>query len=152
MTKIFMPPLDSRWRFKADWEPPAAFINRHDNEKTIHGDDFSSFYQRFIKSDPNPGHSSPGYEAWNKRYDDTRKAEREARGLPKFEAGTVIIFDRYHVSHSGSHAITVRVLAAPDLLLTPKKQGGKMTGHGRLYFFLEELNTLPELELVTNLN
>lgn len=145
----FAPPLDSQWRLTLDWTPSAAFMDNRENSKTLFDDDFSTRWREFNKIKPHPGHTSPGYEQWSKDYDDYCKTKRASRSTPKFEAGTVIVFDRYHVSHSGDHAITIRILAAPDPLLHPKKLKGLMKGPGRLYLKVSDLNSLPPLEQVT---
>lgn len=151
MAKIFLAPLDSRWRLVHDWTPSQMFLNDHDNQETMTGDTFSSFYQRYNKGDPNPGHGKPDYEDWNRRFDAARKESIASYGfdgvMPK---GTIIQIERYHVSRSGENQITIKVLLSPSKFLTPKKQKGVMRGAGRLYFRLDDFNTLPELEEFTD--
>lgn len=143
--KIMIPPLDSQWRLKADWQVPMSFLDRYDNEEmrknfgiNIHPYDWPEY--------PDP---RPTYGWWDdaKRERFNEWKEEQIKANPALmPAGTVIVFDRYHASHSGDHAITVRVLTSPNLLITPKKMGGKGKGKMRCYFHIEELNTMPEVE------
>lgn len=99
-----------------------------------------------------PEYAERGTNAWGawddarrERYNKWQEAQLAANPVV-FPKGTIIVFDRYHVSHSGTEAITVRVLGSPEPRLVTKKNGGKGKGKMRVYFRVHELNTLPELE------
>ncbi|MET0375932.1 MAG: hypothetical protein ABW128_16960 [Rhizorhabdus sp.] len=147
MTKIFAPPLDTIWRLLDLWDPPESFMDRADNDETLYGEK-GYYFKEFEAETGMKVIGVPPLTLWVPHFKQWTADRRLKRGLPQFKTGTVITFDRYHISHSGDHAITLRVLASPDPLLTPRKQGGKMRGAGRLYFKVEELNTLPDMEQV----
>ena len=147
--QFFVPPLDTAWRFTKDWAAPQSFLDRHDNQETLKGTTFMKQWAAYCKIEQYPGYNTPGYADWLKNFNAWREEQEQARGFPQFLSGTVVVFDRYHVSHSGDHAITLRVLASPDPLLTPKKLKGKMTGAGRIYLKIDELNTFPPMEQAT---
>jgi hypothetical protein len=148
---FFLPPLNSRWRFAADWAPPQRFLDYPDNAATIHAETAANYvlWQRAtgLRTSHFDAHGPGGWLEQSKNW---AAAKRRERGTPEFLRGTVLQIERYHVSRSGEDQITVKVLAAPDLRLSPKKHGGKMVGTARLYMRLEDFNTLPEMEDVTD--
>lgn len=148
--KIFLPPLDSWIRLGADWPASSHFLNYFDNELTLYGENHSKAWDRFKKIDPPPPHMSPAWDAWYARFGAYREASKAARTLAAIPKGTIFQIERYHVSRSGENQITVKMVASPNMQLHPEKQGGKLAGPGRLYFRLEEFNTLPEIEEITN--
>ena len=152
MTKIFAPPLDTMWRFLDDWTSPPAFMERRDNFETLHGEKGYMIPEWKKATGDNTDGESQGPNGWVARMNAWQDEQRRLRGVPQFVAGTIVVFDRYHISHSGDHAITLRVLISPEPLLTPRKQGGKMKGAGRIYLKVDELNTFPELEEVNDLS
>jgi hypothetical protein len=142
--KAFLPPLDSQWRLAEDWASSDRFKNDSDNEETLWSQPKYNF-DAFTKA---TGISTVGAgSTWVEAYHEWRKSEREARGFDgNLPSGTVLQIERYHVSRSGENQITVKVVASPSQFLTPKKLKGQMRGAGRLYFNLDDFNTLPELE------
>jgi hypothetical protein len=149
MTKIFLPPLDSRWRLLGDYATDDRF-RAGDNAETMTGDTFSTFYHRFTKSDPNPGHTTPEYAAWEERYTEAKRLTLAEYGFDGvIPAGTLLQIERYHISRSGTNQVTTKVLLSPSKFLTPKKHKGVMRGSGRLYFTLDQFNLLPDLEPFT---
>jgi hypothetical protein len=152
MAKIFLPPLDSRWRLVHDWTPSEAFFADFDNKETLWGTEKYGDYNRFteetgISTDGDAG----GPDGWVAKMQLWEKQKRIERGFyGTIPAGTIIQIERYHVSRSGENQITIKVLLSPSKFLTPKKQKGVMRGAGRLYFRLDDFNTLPELEEFTD--
>lgn len=140
---LWMPPLDTKIRLLTDVSIPAHILTKgYDNPIPVS-----------LDKDLHP-HAWPGYATMpNGPWDDTKRAEyalwvaEQSEGVV-FPAGTVFVFDRYHVSHSGSEEITLRILFSPDPLLSPKKQGGKLKGTGRVYFTTADLNTFNDVEIV----
>lgn len=152
---IFLPPLDSQWRFGADWTPTGEFLSSSYNEETLWG--WSGRYSGSIEAwkkatgdNTNDDAHAPG--GWLDRLRTWEAKFKEEYGTPEFVAGTIFQMERYHISRSGEDQITVKVLLSPDKRLTPKKQGGIMRGAGRLYFSLAQFNTLPDLEQVHDLS
>lgn len=153
--KIAIPPLDSQWRLLGDWPVPLTFLNRYDNVemKKNFGVEIDNLDWPEYRNGLGPNETYHAY-GWRQadptRYDRCREWQQEQlRNMdspPCLPKGTVIVFDRYHASHSGDHAITVRVLTSPNLLITPKKMGGKGKGKMRCYFHISELNSMPEVE------
>lgn len=152
--QIMIPPLDSQWRLKDDWQVPLSFFDRYDNAeiKKNFGLDYLDAHEwPEYKNSLSGNESYHAYSWWDQdpgrreRFAEWKK-EKVKDNPPMFPKGTVIVFDRYHASHSGDHAITVRVLTSPNLLITPKKMGGKGKGKMRCYFHINELNSMPEIE------
>jgi len=140
--KAFLPPLDSVWRFTYNWTPPERFLKLYDNRETLFG--YKSLIEAWEKATGDK--TAPGEERV-KRFHAWEDAHVKA-DPPQFLVGTVIRFERYHVSRSGEDCITIMMVAAPDERINPKKNGGKMKGKGRLYLTLAGLNTLPVMEEV----
>lgn len=143
--KIFLPPLDTVWRLLDDWTPPASFSNygNWDFFRTYgaqHGRWTEITGRQVVDPDETP-------EQYSERWNASLAADMLAHDV-RFPKGTVVVFDRYHVSHSGSEEITLRVLASPDQRINPKKQGGKLKGKGRFYVTVLHINAFPEVEQV----
>lgn len=139
--KIFLPPLDSKWRLLADWTPPPGVLSRHDNEETLFATSHHIRWEAYTKANPyNPS------DAWNEAWRQYAIDVKAAHGTPEFVSGTVFSMERYHASRSGHEQLTIKLLASPCPLLNPRKLGGRMRGAGRLYLTLQDINTMPELE------
>lgn len=141
--RIFLPPLDSRWRLEHDFVPDDRFKADRDNEETLWGEPKYNF-DAFTAD---TGISTDS-QAWVNAYHDWKAKKRVERGFDgTLPAGTIIQIERYHVSRSGENQITIKVLLSPSKFLTPKKQKGVMRGAGRLYFRLEQFNLLGQIEV-----
>lgn len=144
--KIFAPPLDTAWRLTADWTAPKALVDRYGNDEfvfNITGDLTIPAWEK------ETGDVTNG--PWTTRFHEWKASKELAADPIRLPKGTVIVFDRYHISHSGDHAITCRVLASPELRFVNKKNGGKGKGKMRFYLHVEELNTFPPVEQVDDI-
>ena len=138
----FMPPLNSKWRLTRDVELPTSFLKRYANQDLVdHRYALKTVHQWLDE----PGNRTTDQE-WIKNWHAFDATQRPETFL--IPAGTVVSFNRYHASNSGDVQMTLQFIASPDLMLTPKKQGGKGKGHMRFYVNLDEFNSLGELEYV----
>ena len=129
----FLPPLDSMWRLTQDSASLTETVNSYYNW------DFG----RMLRAQEDRG-KNEDYAAFLDRT--VRKPGAAPDVLP---AGTVIVFDRYHVSRSGEDQITIRIFASPNLNITPRKQGGKGKGKMQVYLSLADINGLGPLDPFT---
>lgn len=149
--RIFLPPIDSRWRLVHDFVPDDAFKNNNDNVETLWGEAKYNFSDWEKATGDNTKGDSSGPNGWVARYHAWQASERINRGFDgTLPAGTILQIERYHISRSGENQITVKVLISPSKFLTPKKHKGVMRGAGRLYFSLGQFNLLGEVEEFTD--
>lgn len=142
---IFIPPLDTVVKLLRDVPIRRTLLTDYDSEigPSMFPDVPLTAHQ-WLKHH-HPKHTG----AWSQAMRDDHDAYIKGKiGTPVFPAGTVFVFDRYHVSHSGTEQITVRLLASPDPRLTPRKAGGTLKGKGRLYLTVKDLNTFGEVEIL----
>jgi hypothetical protein len=124
MSKLFIPPLGSAVRLLENW-----FLE--------HSDRYPYYYSRYVLRKANAGLVETD---WRGR----AIFNKETDFVP---AGTVVRFDRYHLGKS-EQRVTVSLIASPNPLLTPKKNGGKGSGHDLKFDVpVADLNTM-EYELV----
>lgn len=146
---IFLPPLKSEWRLLNDVPVPPSLLGAYDELSTsvgvvIHPRGWPEWDDML------------GWSKWKKpdEFDDARVryhewAKSAADGL-FFPKGTVFAFDRYHVSSSGNEQITLRLVYSPDPRFATKKAGGTLKGKGLLYFTLADVNTLGDMDEVSD--
>lgn len=145
MTKPFMPPIDSWWRLTEDMHFDMLEVITYKSE-----DFYVSYFGGYghVNWVEQTGETLTGdwptrYWAWE------NERTKDGVTLPK---GTVLQFDRYHVSRSGEDQITLMVIKSPNEKINPKKMGGKAKGKMRFYLSLKVFNRLGEMEQVNGTN
>jgi hypothetical protein len=145
-----MPPIDSMWRLTADVPLRAGMLGGYHNEELRTNLGASARTADWSEYETVPGKPYAVSGFWDApgRRDRFKAWEAEQfKGLV-LAKGTVLRFERYHVSRSGEEQITLMILVSPDQRINPKKMGGKAKGKGRVYLWVEDFNNLGELEPV----
>jgi hypothetical protein len=143
--KAFLPPLDSVWRLKADFQLTKSFVQTYDNEEFVGNLDVNT---RFSTWPTYANHTGQWVWTDELRAEHDKWITDQITDKAVIPVDSVVVFDRYHVSHSGENQITLRLLGSPDPRLRNKKNGGTGKGKMRFYVHLDDLNTFPELEAV----
>ncbi len=134
--RVCLPPLDSEWKLMKDVPMSADFFAyKNSYLSNIFRTELTD-WPGYATAKTGPGFDWAPYHEW-------RKKQIESHVLP---AGTLIVFDRYHISHSGEDEITIRILSCPDARISPKKAGGLGKGPSRVYIGLATLNTFGDME------